>query len=509
MLSHNTLPQEKEKPLSDILLIYQASFEVLSELLAKDKLTLVESRCFVRTFADLGECLTFFREGNPHLADLKSLTFINAGGQQQELLSGFTGFRNKLLHDYVYEHLLDYEVKFEAALRFAQSNLERFNTTFREVIQKIQSTSVQAASTAKVETSTSNASKEEALPSSVSTAISSSSLATKDPILTKKINKANVKPSPYNILDQAYFAKQEVLELEKMLHESGLDTRVKMRPEILEKAVAENSYLKTALENKIENFCTIMNAYNQIYNDKRALPNHVKSHLYNQYENKLSLEADTFLLGAARKRISIAHRENLEQESPLSDKINYVREIKNVYLEKTILHLYQKCKLVYNDWIAQYETKKLKSSMEDTAGAAAAYSAASFTDPGISASSSSSTSEKSTPSKRGSLVGVQSLQELVSTQVKKAKSIADSSGYVNTNSETASASPSALPQESSVSEPTASSPSSTLPIEAAAASKLRKIPDTSEIEKRSEVQGNQVAKKSSDDEPPNPSGLRR
>jgi hypothetical protein len=504
MHSHNTPPDEKVKPLSEILTIYTEAAQLLSELLAKDSLTYIQSRCFVRTFSDLGECLTFFREGNPHLDELKTLTFTNVGGQQQELLSGFTGFRNKLLHAYVYEHLLNYEVKFEAAVNFARENLERFNVAFMEVTQKIQSTNSSAVGTGAVATSSG---KEEASLLSAATTSASSASPASEATVSKKINKANTKPSEYSILDQAYFAKQEVRDLEKLLTESGLDPQLMITPQLLEGAMSANPYLKAALENKIENLCVILKDYNNMYTRKQGITSSIQKYLYTHIECKLSYDADAYLLAAARNRISIAHREDTGDESNLPSRINYAIEIKNTYLEKTISYLQQNTKLEFNLYIIQYEKVKLSPAPTVSSSSSAIASPDFSGDPVLSKTSTVSDSqERSTSSKRASLKGEESLHELVlSQQAKKAKTVSEiePSGYHN---ETASAAISASSQELSGSDTVSSSSTPHVDSAVTSASKLQKIPQPSESEKN--LASNPAAK-NTDDAPTNPPGLKR
>jgi hypothetical protein len=523
MHSHNTPSRQKIQEFDETVRIYYESVRTLHTLTKKNALTLTERCCFVRTFADLGETLTFFRNvEDPLFKETKELKFTNFGGEQQDVLSGFTGFRNKLLHNYVYDHLLDREVKYDAALKFVRENLKRFDQVFQAFIVKNQVTplssiffevnvasvsserqahveSQMTASSSSVAASHPIISEEPAAsifnkddsPVESQVTASSSSVTASPPIfsnestgiesskeevaneatailniskvsnphpinLSKTINEVKKKKSFFNMLDLIYFANKEVIDLEKILAENGLGAHEVVTDVLLKTAMSNNTFLKGALENKIENLCSLLQEYNSMNKKLLGITSSIRNTLFFNYQKKLSQGSREFFLTVGQKRIGISHREVLDEPNELHENIAFAREIRNGYLEKALIYLSQPKMLRFNKYIRNFEqAKSIIDPMFNQPDSPIASQAV----------ATSSTVHPAAHTKR-SFFGEQSLHEVVSSQQnKKAKTKGEdkSEGQVSAASSTNSSETSLPLSESST-------------IKLASGSKLQKNP---------------------------------
>jgi hypothetical protein len=254
--------------------------------------------------------------------------------------------------------------------------------------------------------------------------------------MKKKINKPHTKKFQYNLLDVAYFAQQEVLDLQKLLTEAGL--AIEMTPEVLNAAMENNNYLESALENKIENLCTILQVYNKQLSSSYTLSKRHKEYLVNKYDLVLSIDASTFLLNSSRNRISIAHRQDVLKQESLFSRIMFANEIQSAYLVYIIKDLKDICKFEFNHYIKEHikiissvpvpsalSNKLISPSPENVV-------------PGpLSSSPSTSTFDhKSTSSsKRSSNTGVQGFQEFSSFSSAKKPRTKPESPFSSTDTE--------------------------------------------------------------------------
>ncbi len=361
----------REESLESIIACSEHAIGLLKDLHAKNTLTSVDKHSFVRVFSMLGEAMTFFRDDSPATNALRNLKVINESSSSSEstenrkgLVVGYTGLRNRLLHEYVFKKLTGDEAIFTKAYNFSKFNISQLEQALQNIKSLLAQSSINSVP----------AITNESLSLSASSSSSSSSVVEPKEIkielpvtpARKVINTPPKDTSQYNILDYAIFAQKEFSALTKSLELMRVNL---YNFSATKNALRENSHFQQATLNHIENICTCIKGYfgrfeNIHYSDLN------EDHPIVKLQSNLSPKAYDMLINAHGIRAGIAHDISLLfSPNKALNNISQLREINNKYFTPLIDHLkttFQPCEELVDLESKQFDTSSSSTSSSES-----------------------------------------------------------------------------------------------------------------------------------------------
>lgn len=289
------MPTYKEIPIKVPIESSREPLTYVKELvsLSESGLSSIQKRSFVRNFAALGECLSFFEIKNPLLTEIQSIWdfLIN-----KSVVFKFKDTRNQLLHQYVIDHLRNDESIFNSALEVAKHEIP----SLEAALNKINS---------------------------------------KQEVINGAICKKEIRPpedrTKNTILDYAQYASKEITAFNEFLFSVGI--RKETTPEQIDVIFKSDKHIKFALFNFIENSTSLLNLYNLKLNGDE---NYYSDEKLEGIEESLQKKLSDFIENIKGYRNIIAHDTSRSLGTGIiKECIDSLQEINANYLSKVIPHL--------------------------------------------------------------------------------------------------------------------------------------------------------------------------
>jgi hypothetical protein len=212
----------------------------------------IAKRCITRKMIILAEALTFFKnntnETDPRIQAIKQLK--SEITPTKSMLDEINAHRNKLVHHYIADHLLNNEHRFEAAVVSYKANLAKLLLSidnFHQPLLSLSSASIATSPTSLESTSASENKNSESL--------------------SKNINKTPDDNTGLTVLDYAHLILLETTELKNIL--SNFNTDINDNDSLSNffsgSDLKNNLSLKEAVLNCVENILTLYRQFNNRY----------------------------------------------------------------------------------------------------------------------------------------------------------------------------------------------------------------------------------------------------